>query len=104
MNASSVKKPTSSTTGPTATTSVKSAGKRVSINDGEDVFVSPEFEENFYATTPTPVPDSVFKCNGCSLLSVHQGYEFICVHAEGAEAANARRVYMCTNCGRFATK
>lgn len=105
MNANSAKSPTSSTTSPTATTSVTTAvrPKTVTINENETVQVSEESKESYYATPPVAVNSSAFKCGGCNLLTVHQGYEFTALHVQG-EDYSKRRVYVCTNCGKFVSK
>lgn len=77
--------------------------KSVTINDNEEVLVSGNAQENFFTEEPEPVNDSVFKCPGCTLLTIHQGFEFQALHVDGG-ITHIRRLYMCTNCGKFATK
>lgn len=105
MSANSVKSTTGSASGPTATTSVTTAvkPKTVTINGEESVQVSEESKENYFIDDPDVVNDSVFKCPGCSLLTIHQGFEFTAYHVDGGDT-NKRRIYMCTNCAKFSSK
>lgn len=106
MNANSAKSGTGSVSGPTATTSVTTAvkPKTVTINENETVQVSAAWEDNYLFEDPDPVNDSAFKCGGCNLLTIHQGYGLVGLPSDHSQDPVTKRIYMCTNCGKFVSK
>lgn len=78
----------------------------VTINENEKVYISKSSVEEWFMHDPQPVNDSVFKCSNCRLLTIHGGYEFKALSALSVndEPPLVKRVYMCTNCGKFVSK
>lgn len=95
---------TSSSSGPTVTTFAPPVLR--TINEDEEVMVSGDAEENYYFSAPEGVNDSVFKCPGCKMLTIHQGYQCVGhpVHNLAGGDQILRRIYLCTHCGKFSSK
>lgn len=75
----------------------------VTINDDEEVRVSPEAKELFELYDPRPVNEMAFKCSGCQVVAVHQGFTLAAVNVHDAQKVD-RRIVMCRNCGKISTK
>lgn len=91
----------------TAPTKAPPNSRLVTINDNEQVYISKSSVEAWWLDDPTSVNDSVFKCSGCQLLTIHQGYQFEAISDEvyGENAGRVtKRVYLCTNCAKFCSK
>lgn len=116
MSANSAKNPTSSSSTPTATTSAPTVPelevlpevKTVVINDGEEVQVDSRSGSNYFLLDPHVINSSVFKCSNCKYVTVHDGFE-VAGFPTGTtpvttESVKSKRLYLCTNCGKFSTK
>lgn len=98
-----MKKITSLPSGPTAMTSAQPAMRKVTINEDEEVFVGEDTREDYYLHGFAQVADSVFKCADCKTGTIHQGIEMSARNLDGTAILN-RRIYLCTNCGKYSSK
>ena len=76
---------------------------RVTINEDEEVEVGDDTREAYFIDDVSPVGDSVFKCPDCKTGTVHEGHQFTIVSVT-EDVTKTKRIYCCTNCGKFSTK
>jgi len=74
----------------------------------EGFVVDKDSRQRFLMSPLSASLKTAFKCSGCQLLTVHVGSEltmFDALEVDGVKLDKiVRRVYGCTNCGKFSTK
>lgn len=77
--------------------------KVVTINDNEEVRVSADAQIRFALYDTMPINDTVLKCTGCLLATVHMMQLVTVADSLGEFDNENKRIRACTNCGKVST-
>lgn len=76
------------------------------IHVGDSQFtVDEQSAQNYHFVEPSYTAPTAVKCSGCAMVTLHSGLNVMAATTGIFSGPNvSRRMYLCTNCGKFSTR